>query len=151
MTFLKPLNFKIMCAHGIQQHKMTVRGDLLSLMSFYSHFALLWIIPISYFFCHFWFQSLWVHIALMWEIKLNKILLRMTDTASIIFTADIFLVFKTLRLVWNITFGAHMSCKLFPSGGCFCPRGSICMCILGSRMCVHFLVLAAACVRRSPA
>lgn len=65
-------------------------GDPPSLMFLYSHFALLWIVSISHFLCHHWFWSLWIHMALMWEIKLSKVLLKMTDTASIIFTADFF-------------------------------------------------------------
>lgn len=51
---LKPLNLKIMCTHRIQPHKLTVSGDPLALMSLYPYFALLWILPISYFLCYRW-------------------------------------------------------------------------------------------------
>ena len=41
-------------------------------MSLYSHFALLWAVPVSYFLCYHWFLSPWIHMALVWEIKLNQ-------------------------------------------------------------------------------
>lgn len=56
-------------------------------------------------------QSLQTHITLMRDIKLNKILRRMTETASITFMADSFLVFKNLQLVLEITCGR--SCELW--------------------------------------
>lgn len=72
--------------------------------------ALLRIIPVPYFLRHGWPQSLQTHIALMRDIKLNKILLRMTETVSITFMADSFLVFKNLQLALEIAFGR--SCEL---------------------------------------
>lgn len=38
----------------------------------YSHLALLRAAPASYFLCCCWSLSPWIHMALMWEIKLNK-------------------------------------------------------------------------------
>lgn len=130
---MKPLNFEIMCTHGIQQHKLAMSGDPPSLMLLYSHFALLWIIPVSYFLCCTDSVPLDPYCPDM-RIKLNKILLRMTDTASIIFTAAFFLVFKNLTLVWEITLGAHRSCELLPRGGCVCQEGAIRRWMLENRM-----------------
>lgn len=48
----------------------------------------------------------------------------------------LFLVFKNLALVWEITLGAHRSCELLPRGGCVCREGAICGWILENRMCV---------------
>lgn len=51
----------------------------------------------------------------------------MTDTASIIFTADFFLMFQDLQLVWEIIVGTHMSCELLPSGRCVCRKSRACV------------------------
>lgn len=53
----------------------------------------------------------------------------MTDTASIIFTADFFLMFQNLQLVWEITVDACMSCELLPSGRCVCQKSRVCVCL----------------------
>lgn len=72
--------------------------------------ARLWIMPVPYFLRHGWSQSLQTHIALMRDIKPKKILLGMTETASITFMTDSSLVFKTLQLALEIAF--VRSCEL---------------------------------------
>ena len=59
----------------------------------------------------------------------------MTDTASIIFTADFFLMFQNLQLVWEITVDACMSCELLPSGRCMSEEQSVCVPVVVS-LCV---------------
>lgn len=67
-------------------------------------------------------QSLQTHIALMRDIKLNKILRRMTETASITFMADSFLVFKNLQLVLEITCGRSCELRVAPKWKMFSVR-----------------------------
>lgn len=78
-----------MCTCGIGQPEPTAQ-DCSHECHWIPTNALLWSVPVSYFLRHGWSRSLQTHIALMWDIKLNKILLSMTDTASIIFMAGSF-------------------------------------------------------------
>ena len=105
-------------------------------MSLYSHFALLWAVPVSYFLCYHWFLSPWIHMALMWEIKLNKNITKDDRYYIYYFYCWLFfLMFQNLQLVWEIIVGAHMSCELLPSGRCVCCKSRACVSVYVS-MCV---------------